>query len=247
MPRSVRCSARWPSCARTGQRRTGNPLPWPARCGVATRPRRARSRCTKGSAGAAGPPLGYAIAQLHGIYILAQNTAGLVVVDMHAAHERIVYEGLKRQFAGMDVARQRLLVPVVVDLSEAEADLVEARGDELAALGLVVDRSGIMTVTVREVPALLAAGDIAGLLRDVLADAMEYGESRRLADRQDDLLAAMACRGSVRANRALTLAEMNALLREMEHTENAGQCNHGRPTFLVQSLADLDRLFLRGQ
>jgi DNA mismatch repair protein MutL len=193
------------------------------------------------------PPLGYAIAQLHGIYILAQNAAGLVLVDMHAAHERIVYEGLKRQLEGAGVPRQRLLVPLTLDVSEPEADLVEQRGQEFAAFGLVVDRSGLMTVTVREVPALLAAGDIAGLLRDVLADAMEYGASRRLEDRQHDLLAAMACRGSVRANRALGLAEMNALLREMERTENAGQCNHGRPTFLVQSLADLDRLFLRGQ
>jgi DNA mismatch repair protein MutL len=158
-----------------------------------------------------------------------------------------VYEGLKRQLAGEGLPRQRLLVPVAVDVSEPEADLVETRGADLAALGLVVDRSGIMTVTVREVPALLAAGDITGLLRDELADAMEFGDTRRLEDRQHDLLAAMACRGSVRAHRTLTLAEMNALLREMERTENAGQCNHGRPTFLVQTLADLDRLFLRGQ
>jgi DNA mismatch repair protein MutL len=193
------------------------------------------------------PPLGYAIAQLHGIYILAQNAAGLVVVDMHAAHERIVYEGLKRQFADAGIPRQRLLVPLTLDVSEPEAEFVEQRSDEFAGFGLVVDRSGLMTVTVREVPALLSGGDIAGLLGDVLADAMEFGASRRLEDRHHELLAAMACRGSVRANRALGLAEMNALLREMERTENAGQCNHGRPTFLVQSLADLDRLFLRGQ
>jgi len=197
--------------------------------------------------GATVPPLGYAIAQLHGVYILAQNADGLVVVDMHAAHERIVYEGLKRQLSGAELPRQRLLVPVTVDVSEPEAELVESQGESFAALGLVVDRTGIMTVTVREVPALLAAGDIAGLVRDVLADAIEYGASRRLEDRHHDLLATMACRGSVRANRMLTHVEMNALLREMEHTENAGQCNHGRPTFLVQSLADLDRLFLRGQ
>jgi DNA mismatch repair protein MutL len=193
------------------------------------------------------PPLGYAVAQLHGIYILAQNATGLVVVDMHAAHERIVYEGLKRQLEGAGVPRQRLLVPVVVDVSEPEADLVEQQGAALAAFGLVVDRSGPMTVTVREVPALLAGGDVDGLLRDVLADALEVGAIDRLEARQHELLAAMACRGSLRAHRSLTIAEMNALLREMERTENAGQCNHGRPTFLVQSLVDLDRLFLRGQ
>jgi DNA mismatch repair protein MutL len=193
------------------------------------------------------PPLGYAIAQLHGIYILAQNATGLVVVDMHAAHERIVYEGLKRQLEGQGVPRQRLLVPVVADVSEPEAELIEQRGAELAAFGLVVDRSGPMTVTVREVPALLGGGDVDGLLRDVLADALEVGAIDRLQARQHELLAAMACRGSLRAHRALTVTEMNALLREMEQTENAGQCNHGRPTFLVQSLVDLDRLFLRGQ
>jgi len=193
------------------------------------------------------PPLGYAIAQLHGIYILAQNAAGLVVVDMHAAHERIVYERLKQQYASAEVPRQRLLVPVVLDVSEPEADLVEYRSSEFAAMGLIVDRSGPMTVTVREVPALLAAGDLAGLVRDVLADCLEHGDSARLADRQHDLLAAMACRGSVRAHRSLTIEEMNALLRDMERTDNAGQCNHGRPTYRVQSLGDLDRLFLRGQ
>jgi DNA mismatch repair protein MutL len=193
------------------------------------------------------PPLGYAIAQLHGIYVLAQSATGLVVVDMHAAHERIVYEGLKRQLEGQGVPRQRLLVPVVADVSEPEADVVEQRGAEFAAFGLVVDRSGPMTVTVREVPALLAGGDVAGLLRDVLADALALGAIDRLDARQHELLAAMACRGSLRAHRTLTVAEMNALLREMEQTENAGQCNHGRPTFLVQSLVDLDRLFLRGQ
>jgi DNA mismatch repair protein MutL len=193
------------------------------------------------------PPLGFAIAQLHGIYILAQNATGLVVVDMHAAHERIVYERLKSQYASAAVPRQRLLVPLVLDVSEVEADLVEQLGSELAAMGLVVDRSGPMTVTVREVPALLAVGDFAGLVRDVLADCLEHGDSARLADRQHELLAAMACRGSVRAQRSLTIEEMNALLRDMERTENSGQCNHGRPTYRMQSLADLDRLFLRGQ
>jgi DNA mismatch repair protein MutL len=193
------------------------------------------------------PPLGYALGQLHGVYILAQNADGLVVVDMHAAHERITYERLKAQLAGREVPRQRLLVPQVLEVSEAEADWVEDLSDELAAFGLVLERSGLQTVTVREVPALLARGDVAELARDVLADCQEYGTSQRLAARHEQLLATMACHGSVRAHRALTLAEMNALLRDMETTENAGQCNHGRPTYFVQSMAELDSLFLRGQ
>jgi len=145
------------------------------------------------------------------------------------------------------VPRQRLLVPPVLDVAESEADLVESLGDELAALGLVLDRSGLTSVTVREVPALLAGGDVEGLARDVLADCQALGGSDRLAASQERLLATMACHGSVRAHRTLTIAEMNALLRDMEVTDNAGQCNHGRPTFLVRSLADIDALFLRGQ
>ncbi len=193
------------------------------------------------------PPLGYAIAQLHGIYILAQNARGLVVVDMHAAHERITYEKLKRAAAHKGVVSQRLLVPLAFDTSEAEAELAARAAAELAATGLVLDRSGPSSVTVREVPALLAGADVEQLAADVLAELAETGTSREIGNRQDDLLASMACHGSVRANRALTIAEMNALLRDMEQTENAEQCNHGRPTYLVQTLDDLDRQFLRGQ
>jgi DNA mismatch repair protein MutL len=193
------------------------------------------------------PPLGYALGQLHGIYILAQNADGLVVVDMHAAHERITYERLKSQLAGQTVPRQRLLVPVVLAVSATDADAAEEHGEDLAALGLVIDRSGVASVTVREVPALLANGDMERLARDILADCQALGGSHRLADGQERLLATMACHGSMRAGRTLTLAEMNALLRDMERTDNAGQCNHGRPTYMVQSMTDLDGLFLRGQ
>ena len=193
------------------------------------------------------PPLGYALAQLHGVYVLAQNAQGLVVVDAHAAHERITYEKLKRDMAQAGVVTQRLLVPLAFDTTEAEAELAESARSDLAALGLVLDRTGIQSLLVREVPALLGDADIQQLVADLLAELAKTGSARELGNRQDDLLASMACHGSVRANRALTLTEMNALLRDMERTENAEQCNHGRPTYLVQTLADLDRQFLRGQ
>jgi DNA mismatch repair protein MutL len=192
------------------------------------------------------PPLGYAIAQLHGIYVLAQNADGLVVVDMHAAHERITYEKLKAAALTGEVPTQRLLVPEVLAVSEADADRVEEVSESLKALGILVERSGQQAVTVREVPALLA-GDAAALVRDILADVGELGTSHRLEAANETLLATMACHGSVRAHRQLTLPEMNALLREMERTPNAGQCNHGRPTYMVQSVDDLDAMFLRGQ
>jgi len=221
----------------------------PAESAVGPRAMPGRADQAAGVADAAAdvPPLGYALGQLHGIYILAENADGLVVVDMHAAHERVTYERLKAQLAEATLPRQRLLVPPVLDVAESEADLAETLGEALAALGLVVDRSGLTSVTVREVPGLLAGGDVEGLTRDVLADCQALGDSDRLAASQERLLATMACHGSVRARRQLTLAEMNALLRDMEVTDNAGQCNHGRPTFLVRSLADLDALFLRGQ
>ena len=193
------------------------------------------------------PPLGYAVAQIGGIYVLAENADGLVVVDMHAAHERVTYERLKRQFDDRSLVRQPLLVPVSVSVSESEADRVADEQELFRRVGLVVDRSGPSTVVIRECPALLRDADPERLLRDVLADLAEAGQSERVEDACHECLATMACHGSVRANRRLTLAEMNALLREMENTERADQCNHGRPTWTSISLKDLDRLFLRGQ
>jgi len=201
----------------------------------------------EGEARASVPPLGYALAQLHGIYILAQNSDGLVLVDMHAAHERITYERLKSQLEGGTIAGQRLLVPLTLNVSESEADCVEEQAEAFAGMGLALERSGLQTVTLRELPAALSGSDAERLVRDVLADFQVVGMSQRLDERQERLLATMACHGSVRANRQLSVAEMNQLLRDMESTPNAGQCNHGRPTYLVQSLGDLDRLFLRGQ
>ena len=193
------------------------------------------------------PPLGYAIAQLAGIYILAENASGLVVIDMHAAHERIVYEKLKRAFDEEHIVRQPLLVPVSVAVSEAEAALAEDAADVFERIGLVVDRSGPDRVVIRELPALVRTRDAEALLRDVLSDLQESGLTSRIEDSCDHVLATMACHHSVRANRNMTLPEMNALLREMEKTERADQCNHGRPTWTRLTLAELDRLFLRGQ
>ncbi|MDZ7643920.1 MAG: DNA mismatch repair endonuclease MutL [Woeseiaceae bacterium] len=193
------------------------------------------------------PPLGFALAQLAGIYILAENARGLVVVDMHAAHERILYERLKKAYAERELVRQPLLVPVTVAVSEREATLAEDHAGVFTRLGLVVDRAGPTALVVREVPSLLQQADAEALVRDVLADLQDAGESSRVADLGDEILATMACHHSVRANRTLTVPEMNALLREMEVTERADQCNHGRPTWTAVSLAELDRLFLRGQ
>ena len=193
------------------------------------------------------PPLGFAIAQLAGIYILAENASGLVVVDMHAAHERIVYEKLKAAFDDGALVRQPLLVPVSIEVSSREASLAEDSANAFERLGLVLARSGPVTIVVREVPALLRQADVEALVRDVLSDLAESGASDRLVQRRDELLATMACHHSMRAHRAMTVPEMNALLREMESTERSGQCNHGRPTWTSVSLAELDRLFLRGQ
>lgn len=193
------------------------------------------------------PPMGYAIAQLGGIYVLAENADGLIVVDMHAAHERIVYEKLKSAFAERHIVRQPLLVPTSVAVSEREATLAEEHAALLAELGLVVDRSGPTGLVIREIPALLKQAEAEALARDVLADLSAGGGASRIEESCNDILATMACHNSVRANRQLTLPEMNALLREMETTEHADQCNHGRPTWTSIRLADLDRLFLRGQ
>ncbi len=193
------------------------------------------------------PPLGYALAQLHGVYILSQNAHGLVMTDMHAAHERITYEQLKSRWASDGIRCQRLLVPLDVRVSTAEADLAEQRVEQLASLGLVVDRSGPESLMLRELPALLAESDGAQLLRDVLSDLASQGESDRVDVESNEILSTMACHGSVRANRQLTLAEMNGLLRDMERTERSGHCNHGRPTWVQLDMAALDRLFLRGR
>ncbi|KZE51309.1 DNA mismatch repair protein MutL [Stenotrophomonas sp. PvP093] len=199
------------------------------------------------SADAGVPPLGYAIAQLHGIYILAENAEGLIVVDMHAAHERIGYERLKNAHDGIGLQSQPLLVPITLAMGEREADTAESEAETLAALGFEVTRAGPGSLHVRSIPALLAHAEPEGLLRDVLTDLREHGQSRRVASARDELLSTMACHGAVRANRRLTLPEMNALLRDMEITERSGQCNHGRPTWARFSLAEIDRWFLRGR
>jgi DNA mismatch repair protein MutL len=193
------------------------------------------------------PPLGYALAQLHGIYILAQNAQGLIVVDMHAAHERITYEYMKSAADDAGIRAQPLLVPVTVAVSEREADCAEEHRDTLTQLGLEVDRRGPESLSIRQVPVILNKADIEQLLRDVLSDLLEHGSSDRIAAARDELLATMACHGSVRANRQLTVPEMNALLRDMERTERSGQCNHGRPTWVQLSVPELDRMFMRGQ
>jgi len=193
------------------------------------------------------PPLGFALAQLAGVYILAENAHGLVLVDMHAAHERVTYEKLKaaREYDG--VRSQLLLVPLLIAVSESEAGAAEEHAAALAEFGLELDRGGPRQVTLRRIPSLLEGADVAQLTRDVLGELARHGNSRRLEELQNELLATIACHGAVRAHRRLTLPEMNALLREMEATERSGQCNHGRPTWTQLSMGELDKLFLRGR
>ena len=193
------------------------------------------------------PPLGYAIAQLKGIYILAENTQGLIVVDMHAAHERIVYERMKQNAEQEDVIRQPLLVPLSMNVSQTEAELVEGQQAFFVHLGFDVERLGLEQIRIRAIPALLKKADTGQLVRDVLADLLEFGQSQRIQEYENELLGTMACHASVRANRLLSIDEMNALLRDIEQTERSGQCNHGRPTWKQLSLDALDKFFKRGQ
>jgi DNA mismatch repair protein MutL len=193
------------------------------------------------------PPLGYAIAQLHGIYILAQNKEGLITVDMHAAHERITYERMKTACQNEELKMQPLLVPLSIAVSQSEADCAETEREALLSIGIELERAAAESIVVRQIPSILRNANIEQLVRDVLSDVLEYGSSDRIQAHQDELLSTMACHGSVRANRHLTIPEMNALLRDMEATERSGQCNHGRPTWVYQGLDELDKLFLRGQ
>jgi len=193
------------------------------------------------------PPLGYAIGQLHGVYILAQTADGLVLVDMHAAHERVVYERLKSSLNGHAVAPQQLLVPLTLAVSRDEAELAERERAEFSRLGFEIDRIDRERLAVRQVPGLFAAQDVGPIVRDVLADLRQHGATRRFIEGAHELLATIACHAAVRAHRELTLPEMNALLREMEKTERADQCNHGRPTWTRVTMQELDRLFLRGR
>ncbi len=193
------------------------------------------------------PPLGFAIAQLHGIYILAQNTAGLVLVDTHAAHERITYERLKLAVDHQGVQKQPLLVPETVAVSEREADAAEQFQSAFQELGVELARAGPESLLIRQIPVLLQQAQVARLVTDMLSDLMEHGTSDRFQAHRNEILGTMACHGSVRANRKLSVAEMNALLRDMEATERSGQCNHGRPTWTQMSLSELDKLFLRGR
>jgi DNA mismatch repair protein MutL len=193
------------------------------------------------------PPLGYALAQLKGVYILAENQQGLVLVDMHAAHERITYERMKNARDGEGIRSQPLLVPLSLAVSEREADCADQHAEVFAELGMRVERAAAESVIVRELPAILADTSVEQLVRDVLSDLLEFGSSDRIRAHLDEILSTMACHGSVRANRRLTVPEMNALLRDMEATERSGQCNHGRPTWVQVGMAELDKWFLRGR
>lgn len=193
------------------------------------------------------PPLGFARAQLHGVYVLAENNEGMVLVDMHAAHERITYERLKQAREGEGISAQPLLVPVAMAVSEKEASSAEEHNEIFSALGFELDRSAPEALRIRQIPVMLANANAEQLVRDVLSDLIRHGNSSRIKEAMNEVLGTMACHGSIRANRKLTIPEMNTLLRDMEATERSGQCNHGRPTWMQLTMAELDKLFMRGQ
>jgi DNA mismatch repair protein MutL len=215
--------------------------------GDATRTAFESIRAAAPAAAESDAPLGYAIAQLHGIYILAQNRQGMVLVDMHAAHERILYEKLKGALDAQGISTQKLLIPVTFNADRLEVAAVEEHAGVLRQLGLDIAPLSPTALAVRAVPSMLASADVAELAHALLRELREFGGSRVLTEHQHELLSTMACHGAVRAHRPLSVTEMNALLREMEVTERSGQCNHGRPTWYQMSLADLDKLFMRGQ
>jgi DNA mismatch repair protein MutL len=192
-------------------------------------------------------PLGHAIAHIHNIYILAETAKGVILVDAHAAHERILYERLKQQAEQGNIPSQPLLLPVKIGVSAAEADLAEDASEQFASLGFEIDRAGPETIVIRAVPALMANTDVEKLVRDVLGDIGVHGVSTRITDRSQHILATIACHSAIRAHRRMTIDEMNALLRDMEQTERSGQCNHGRPTWVELTTSELDKFFLRGQ
>jgi DNA mismatch repair protein MutL len=193
------------------------------------------------------PLLGYAVAQLHGIYILSQNKDGLVLVDMHAAHERVVYEQLKDSQQNDNLTRQQLLVPLQIAVTESEASLVDNQHTLFDSFGFDINRLGDTSIVVRTIPSILSTVDIPELIRDVIADIQKHSASTRVEELRNETLSSIACHGSIRANRSMTIHEMNALLRSMEDTERSNQCNHGRPTWIQLSISDLDKLFLRGR
>ena len=193
------------------------------------------------------PPLGYALAQLRGAYVLAENAEGLVIVDMHAAHERVVYEKMKQDRDSRGLTSQRLLIPLELDLSALDAETILDNEESFAKLGLQIELTESNRLIVKEVPAILQHSDMERLVLDLLDEIREFGTTRSLTERENEILATMACHDAIRFNRKLTIPEMNALLRDMEKTENAGQCNHGRPTYRIQSMKYLDSEFLRGR